>query len=141
MLRALVYGLTLLHLGPGFAFALLAFGCEEPAALLGSVCAMSALDSFATLTAGSWFVFGVGALAVFLVNKARTEAPGSGSLRLWSLLALLCFGGLVGASWLLLTGSQYGFLAVPASLCAAWLLLANPQACIGNSANRSTEVR
>lgn len=28
MLRALVYGLAILHLGPGIAFALVAFGCD-----------------------------------------------------------------------------------------------------------------
>jgi hypothetical protein len=78
---------------------------------------------------------------VFLVNKARTEAPGSGSVRLWSLLALLSFGGLVGALGLLLTGSQYGFLAVPASLGAGWLLLANPQACLRSSDIGTTEER
>ena len=50
MFRRLVVGLALLHLGPGAAFALLAFGCDGTApALGGGVCGRSELAAFAWL--------------------------------------------------------------------------------------------
>jgi hypothetical protein len=139
MLRALVYGLTLLHLGPGFAFALLAFGCDATSPAIGAVCAMSAFTSFSYLTVGAWVVFGCGALALHLVGKARATAEGGRALRAWSLLLLLSFGVLVGAATQVLTGSQFGFLAIPASLCAGWLFLANPQACLASGTTRANQ--
>lgn len=53
MLRALIFGLTILHLGPGIAFALLAFGCEAPVPVLGALCGRRAFSSFGLLTAGN----------------------------------------------------------------------------------------
>ncbi len=44
MFRQLVVALALLHLGPGAAFALLAFGCDAtPPALGGGMCERGAL--------------------------------------------------------------------------------------------------
>ncbi|WP_374659033.1 hypothetical protein [Inhella sp.] len=56
MLRTLITALTLLHLGPGLAFALLAFGCGDGAAWLGSLCSGPELRSFAWLTLGAWAI-------------------------------------------------------------------------------------
>lgn len=62
MLRILIYALTLLHLGPGFAFAVLAFGCDPITPALGGFCAGSQMRTFMMLTAWAWVVmaFGVG---------------------------------------------------------------------------------
>ena len=132
MLRALIYAITLLHLGPGVAFALLAFGCDGDPPAIGEVCRNGTFASFAALTAGGWIVMGTGFGAVYLVNKARSSATSS-TARLWSLLAILSFGLLAGASGLALTGSQLWFLAIPACLAAGWLLLANPHACLASA--------
>ncbi len=129
MLRALLYGLTILHLGPGFAFALLAFGCDGATPYLAAVCGKSVFSSFALLTAGGWLILSLGLAAVHLVRLARSSVPPSTSLRAWALLAVLAVGALLGASGAWLTGSQYWFLAIPASLATGWLFLANPLAC------------
>jgi hypothetical protein len=130
MLRTLLLGLTLLHLGPGIAFVLLAFGCEGEPPAIGDVCTMGAWRSFATLTVGGWVVAGTGLTAAVLVARARSADAARPRLRLWSLLALLAFGALVGASGLALGGGQAWFLAIPASLAAGWLFVANPQTCV-----------
>lgn len=129
MLRALLYGLTILHLGPGFAFALLAFGCDGATPYLGAICGKSFFFSFALLTAGAWLILGLGLAAVHFVRHARSSVPPRTSLRVWALLAVLSVGALLGASGAWLTGSQYWFLAIPASLATGWLFLANPLAC------------
>jgi len=129
MLRALLYGLTILHLGPGFAFALLAFGCDGATPYLGAACGKGVFSSFALLTAGGWLILGLGLAAVHLVRLARKSVPPRTDLRVWALLAVLAVGALLGASGALLTGGPYWFLAIPASLAAGWLFLANPQAC------------
>jgi hypothetical protein len=129
MPRVLLYGLTILHLGPGIAFALLAFGCDGPTPYLAAVCGTSALSSFALLTAGAWLILTLALAAVHLVGRARRAVPPRTSLRVWALLAVLAAGGLIGASGAWLTGSQYWFLAIPAALTAGWLFLANPLAC------------
>lgn len=130
MLRPLLYGLTLLHLGPGIAFVLLAFGCDGEPPAIGAVCTMNVLSSFATLTVGGWVVAGTGMAAAVLVARARSANAAGTGLRLWSLLALLAFGALLGASGHGLGGSESWFLAIPASLAAGWLFLANPQTCV-----------
>lgn len=56
MLRILVTALTLLHLGPGLAFALLAFGCTDGAGWLGPLCSGPELRSFVWLTLGTWAI-------------------------------------------------------------------------------------
>ncbi len=129
MLRAFLYGLTILHLGPGFAFALLAFGCDGATPYLGAVCGKSVFSSFALLTAGGWLIMSLGLAAVHLVRLARSSIPPRTSLRVWALLAVVAVGALLGASGAWLTGSQYWFLAVPAALATGWLFLANPLAC------------
>ncbi len=129
MLRALLYGLALLHLGPGLAFALLAFGCEGDSPLLGAICERSALSSFALLSVGSWLLLVLGGAAFQLVRLAGRGGVERSSLRLWALFCLLAFGLLLGASGAWLTGSQHWLLAVPVSLAVGWLFLANPLAC------------
>jgi hypothetical protein len=119
MLRALIYGLSILHLGPGIAFALLAFGCEEPTPYLRAVCGKSALSSFALLTAGSWLILLLGLAAMHLVQRTRSSTP----------LAVIATGSSLGAAGAWLTGSQHWFLAIPSALAVGWLFLANPLAC------------
>ena len=129
MLRALVYGLTILHLGPGIAFALLAFGCEEPEPYLRFICGKDALASFAMLSVGAWAVLLVGLAAVSLVQRARRSAPPNTGPRAIALLAVVGIGVLLGAAGNWLTGSQHWFLAVPGALAVGWLFIANPLAC------------
>jgi hypothetical protein len=129
MLRALVYGLTILHLGPGIAFALLAFGCEEPEPYLRFICAKDALSSFALLTVGAWVVLLFGLAAASLVQRARRAVPPSTGPRVIALLTVLSTGALLGAAGNWLSGSQNWFLAIPGALAVGWLFLANPLAC------------
>ncbi len=129
MLRALVYALTILHLGPGIAFALLAFGCEEPEPYLRFICAMDALSSFALLTVGAWVILLVGMAAISSVQRARRSVPPNSGRRAIALLAVLSTGALLGAAGHWLTGSQHWFLAIPGGLAVGWLFLANPLAC------------
>jgi hypothetical protein len=128
--RRLLVGLALLHLGPGAAFAVLAFGCDGTApALASGVCGRSELAAFGWLTLLAWLVMGLGLAALHLLQKARAAPlPGTGA-RLAALLALLAEGALVAAAGVWLGGSQLWVLAVPAVLAAGWLMLANPQAC------------
>jgi hypothetical protein len=76
MLRALLYGLTLLHLGPGIAFALLAFGCDpiDPA-LSPAVCGDGGLGPFLKITVIAWAVLGA-ALGLWLVATRAGRFPG-----------------------------------------------------------------
>lgn len=54
MLRPLLIALALLHLGPGFAFLLLAFGCDGLDPGLGTTYCGRPLASFAWTTLGLW---------------------------------------------------------------------------------------
>lgn len=54
MLRALIYGLTILHLGPGFAFAVVAFGCDSLDPMLGAMCQQDTFALFIHLTLVAW---------------------------------------------------------------------------------------
>lgn len=131
MFRKLVVGLALLHLGPGAAFALLAFGCDGGTpALGGGVCAEGVFAAFAWLTLLAWLVMGLGLAALHLLHKARAAPPPGTAARLAALLALLAEGALVAAAGVWLGGSPLWVLAVPAALAAGWLVLANPQACL-----------
>lgn len=56
MLRGLIYGLSILHLGPGFAFAVVAFGCEDAFSFLQAVCQQDAFAAFIKLTLVAWGV-------------------------------------------------------------------------------------
>ncbi len=129
MLRALVYALTVLHLGPGFAFALLAFGCEEPEPYLRFICRRNSLPSFGLLTVGAWVVLLAGLAAIIFVQHARRTPPPNSGPRAIALVAVLGTGALVGAAGSWLTGNQQWFLAIPAALAVGWLFLANPLAC------------
>lgn len=65
MLRILVYALAILHLGPGIAFAVLAFGCGEPP-WLGPLCGKSEISSFIYITLTLWLV-----MSLFAYLKLR----------------------------------------------------------------------
>lgn len=58
MLRGLIYGLSILHLGPGFAFAVVAFGCDGNASStsLESICQQDTFAAFIKLTLAAWGV-------------------------------------------------------------------------------------
>jgi len=58
MLRILLYALAILHLGPGLAFAALAFGCGDPP-WLGDLCGPSEIRSFLGLTLALWALMGL----------------------------------------------------------------------------------
>jgi hypothetical protein len=130
VIRRLLLGLALLHLGPGAAFALLAFGCDgSVAALGGRVCGRAELAAFAWLTLLAWLLMGLGLAALHLLRRARAAPPPGTGARLAALGALLALGSLVAAAGIWLGGSQLWVLTLPAALAAGWLMLANPQAC------------
>jgi hypothetical protein len=129
MLRALAVGLTLLHLGPGLAFALLAFGCDGTPPPLGEVCFGSGLASFARLTFAAWGVCALALAAVHLVGRARRAPTAATAGRVAALGAVLAAGAALAAVGTWLTGSQAWWLAVPSTLAVAWMALANPLAC------------
>ena len=69
MLRALLYGLAILHLGPGIAFAVLAFGCDPSQPLLGAICRRDTIGAFLGLTLILWLVLGAGAVALVVLRR------------------------------------------------------------------------
>ena len=85
MLRALLYGLAILHLGPGMAFALLAFGCDPSQPLLGAVCQRDMFGAFMGLTLIFWLALGVGAAALVALRRwsvgSAVAGLGSGARR------------------------------------------------------------
>lgn len=54
MLRGLIYGLSILHLGPGFAFAVVAFGCDGSTPGLEGICQQDTFAAFIKLTLAAW---------------------------------------------------------------------------------------
>ncbi len=74
MLRLLIYGLTVLHLGPGFAFAVLAFGCDDSQPALGALCRQDSLATFLWLTVGIWVLCGLGLGIRYVLQQRRTRA-------------------------------------------------------------------
>ena len=74
MFHLLVHGLALLHLGPGIAFAVLAFGCDPSAPMLGPLCARSGFSAFLGLTLAAWAVL-VPLSAVWLLRGRRRGHP------------------------------------------------------------------
>jgi hypothetical protein len=58
MPRIVVYALAVLHLGPRGAFALLAFGCDVPHPLVGSMCSGRSMRFYVIVTRCSWVVLG-----------------------------------------------------------------------------------
>ncbi len=69
MLRGLIYGLSILHLGPGFAFAVVAFGCDDTFSLLQVVCQQDAFAAFIKLTLAAWGVMIFAVLLKLLITK------------------------------------------------------------------------
>ncbi len=69
MLRALIYGLAILHLGPGFAFAVLAFGCDTLDPVLGELCQQNAFALFVKLTLLAWAVMIAGLIIKKIITK------------------------------------------------------------------------
>lgn len=61
MIRILVYALAILHLGPGIAFAVLAFGCDSGLPSFDALCGKSQMQSFVIITGVLWVVLGLGA--------------------------------------------------------------------------------
>lgn len=57
-IRLLFHALAVLHLGPGIAFALSAFGCEGSSPALGGLCAASPMKFFSVATLVAWVVLG-----------------------------------------------------------------------------------
>ncbi len=56
MLRGLIYGLSILHLGPGFAFAVVAFVCDGSTPGLEDICQQDTFAAFIKLTLAAWGV-------------------------------------------------------------------------------------
>lgn len=75
MLRALVYGLAILHLGPGIAFAVLAFGCDPSQPLLGALCERSGFGAFVQITAVAWLLLGAGAWVHWRLGRRAAPRP------------------------------------------------------------------
>ena len=69
MLRALIYGLAILHLGPGLAFAVLAFGCDPSLPWLGPVCQKDTLGTLLLLTLVFWLMLSAGAVALLALKR------------------------------------------------------------------------
>jgi hypothetical protein len=69
VLRALIYGLTILHLGPGFAFSVVAFGCDDTFSALQNICQKDAFAAFIQLTLIAWAVLIVGLLLKIYITK------------------------------------------------------------------------
>jgi hypothetical protein len=141
MMRILIYALTILHLGPGIAFALLAFGCEGSSAVLGDLCLKDALPTFALLTGGAWAILLAGWAAAHLIQRARSAPRSSPRLRALALGAVLWTAALVGAAGVWLTGRQAWFLAIPGGLAFAWLFVADPVECQGGAWRREEPAR
>lgn len=76
MLRVLIYGLAILHLGPGAAFAILAFGCDPSFQWLGSACQQDALRLFVGLTLVFWLMLTMGTVALFVVRRGAAKGAG-----------------------------------------------------------------
>lgn len=74
MLRMVILALSFLHLGPGIAFAILAFGCDGPTPTLGDWCGKASIVSFVKITVLAWLVLGLGyGLWYLLTQRARAD--------------------------------------------------------------------
>ena len=75
MLRILFHAPAVLHLGPGIAFALLAFGCDGLEPALGSVCsATSPMKFFGIVTLVSWVLLGTLSALMLRRRPASSES-------------------------------------------------------------------
>jgi hypothetical protein len=74
MLRVLIYGLAILHLGPGLAFAVVAFGCDTLDPALGAICQQDAFALFIKLTMVAWAVMiAVLLLKILIINHMNKK--------------------------------------------------------------------
>ncbi len=71
MLRTLLYALAILHLGPGLAFAIVAFGCDPSQPLLGELCQRDTFTVFLQLTLAAWLVLSLGLTARLVLRRRR----------------------------------------------------------------------
>lgn len=69
MLRGLIYGLSILHLGPGFAFAVVAFGCDGVTSSLESICQQDPFAAFIKLMLAAWAVMITALLLKIIITK------------------------------------------------------------------------
>lgn len=69
MLRALIYGLAILHLGPGFAFVVVAFGCDGMNPMFDLICQQDTFAAFIKLTLMAWGIMIVGLLLKIYITK------------------------------------------------------------------------
>lgn len=69
MLRALIYGLAILHLGPGFAFVVVAFGCDGMNPMFDPICQQDTFAAFIKLTLMAWGIMIVGLLLKIYITK------------------------------------------------------------------------
>jgi hypothetical protein len=71
VLRGLIYCLSILHLGPGFAFAVVAFGCDGNASSAGleSICQQDTFAAFIKLTLAAWGVMVAALLMKIIIIK------------------------------------------------------------------------
>jgi len=71
VLRGLIYGLSILHLGPGFAFAVVAFGCDGMSSFSGleSICQQDTFAAFIKLTLAAWAVMVAALLLKIIITN------------------------------------------------------------------------
>ena len=70
MYRTLLHVVTILHLGPAIAFALLAFGCDGIDPSLGLACQGGSMKFFVEATLASWVVLGASSAAYLRLRRA-----------------------------------------------------------------------
>ncbi len=69
MLRALMAALAILHLGPGFAFLVVAFACEDSFSYFQFACQQDAFSAFVRLTFMAWAALITGLMVKIIVTK------------------------------------------------------------------------
>jgi len=128
MLRLLLVGLTLLHLGPGLAFALLAFGCGDAALRPAPLCD-GGVAAFLRLTVALWGALALAAWCWAAIRGERAQPHARPARRAAILLALAGSGAIVALTGQWLSGEAAAWLALPAAVATGWLALANPSHC------------
>lgn len=69
--RGLIYGLSILHLGPGFAFAVVAFGCDGGSSFNGleKICQQDTFAAFIQLTLVAWCVLIIALMLKIIITN------------------------------------------------------------------------
>jgi hypothetical protein len=67
----LLTAIAILHLGPGIAFAVVAFGCGNIDPMLGNICETGNMKLFAVTTLLSWVTLILIALAVHFWTRMK----------------------------------------------------------------------